>query len=505
MSSGIKEKSGSELRGLLDGLESVSRPEKEEILGAAIASGSAETRKKALSLMDPVSVDALLPELVKTLADEDDDNALMACRLLARHPLTGFFMREGPEPDRSAGVKDVYFTDDQIRRTRDAFDGLARGMDQRKRDLLMELLSMMDGLDNVTDLTRIGAGIEDESRYQALRLMRERNVYPPQVTAVLNYNCNKKCPYCFTEELLHQLPAPTTRETFMKVLDWAAAAGADRLPVTGGEPTLHGNVLEFARAVREKGMKTFFSTNALGPEAIYDELPAEAVQSITVHVLDEDEYVEGERQRAERNLKVLKDRGFEIIFRYVLARKDVEKWTTLLELADKIRPASVSFSPAFPGPGRADMSREVRSIIDMKRDVTRLIDELDALGYRAILAKPIPLCMFDREELLVYSSRAFLKNVCEIYRNGYTNNVLVNPDLTVFPCMALSLPGGDLKKLKDLRDLGKWSRSLVEPLQVKVLLPECETCQLWHMKLCQPACLSYCLTPDQLAGPAPRC
>lgn len=99
--------------------------------------------------------------------------------------------------------------------------------------------------------------------------------------------------------------------------------------------------------------------------------------------------------------------------------------------------------------------------------------------------------MFDRDELIHFAAQARVKNICEIYQNNYTNNTLINPDFSVFPCMALSFPDGNLKHAKDLKAVGSWSQKQIEPLLKTPMLEECVSCQLWQMGLCQPACLSY--------------
>ena len=145
----------------------------------------------------------------------------------------------------------------------------------------------------------------------------------------------------------------------------------------------------------------------------------------------------------------------------------------------------------FPGPYRREMNRDARAMFALKDDILRLAQAAAGLGVRPVVAKPIPLCMFSREEFLRLTAVATLENVCDVSQNQYTNNILVNPDLSLFPCMALPLTDAKLSPGLSLDQFAQRSRRAVEPLQQAPMLDECAGCQMFYMQLCQPACLGF--------------
>jgi len=218
------------------------------------------------------------------------------------------------------------------------------------------------------------------------------------------------------------------------------------------------------------------------------------VETITFHILDDDEYTPEDLERLEQNICSAREKGIPLIFRYVLHTTAAPPWQRYLDLAARHHPSMLSCSPAFPGPHRQDMSRDVHALIHSKNNLLILIRTAISLGIRPLVAKPVPLCMFSQEELLNVLATATFTNVCDISQNEYTNNTLVNPDLSLYPCMALPLTGASLATMPSLDDFGALARRAVVPLQQRPMLPECEKCQLYHLRLCQAACLSF-VTP----------
>lgn len=446
--------------------------------------------------MDPVTADRSLPSLVQALGSPDAHVASQAEILLARHPL--FCLRRGPwaAPDGPVPLRKVFFPKAQTDQTMGALIELTWTTSGSDRIHLVERLARLNGLENVVNLSRLNLDANERDYVETLTLNRSLQQSQTQVTVVLNYQCNKQCSYCFASEIGRRQPQPIPVSRFIQALEWARRAGASRVAVTGGEPTLHPDFHRLMAELRARNFTTCFSTNGCGSGSAFDCLSDDFVDALTFHILDDDEYAPGEAERLEQNIRRVQAKGIRLIFRYVLVGSTPPRWQRYLELLDRYRPWLATFSPVFPGPYRREMSTEVRHLFRAKDSVWHLVQAAVRLNIRPMIAKPVPLCMFSRDELVELTAVADLKNVCDVSRNQYTNNTLINPDLSLYPCMALPWTGARLQTTPSLEEFGRVSRAAVEPLLQTPMLEECPSCQLFQMRLCQPACLAFVLRPS---------
>ncbi|MBM4372633.1 MAG: radical SAM protein, partial [Deltaproteobacteria bacterium] len=84
----------------------------------------------------------------------------------------------------------------------------------------------------------------------------------------LGPSCNLACRFCPMERRGEPLPLPAVTEQ----LDAAVAAGAARVLLTGGEPTIRKDLHDVLRAVGERGLRLGLVTN--GTTLVYDRLRA---------------------------------------------------------------------------------------------------------------------------------------------------------------------------------------------------------------------------------------
>ena len=429
--------------------------------------------RETLAAMDPLEADRFLPSIIDALSSPEDAVALQAEALLAGHPL--FCLRQGPwpSPDNPVPLRKTYFPEAQIKQMSFAFSrGLATAAGPvRKR--MVETLARLNGLENVADIQNLALTGDERDYYEQLTLCRSLSQFKRQMTIVLSYACNKQCHYCFADGIARRLTHPISREDFIRAVEWGQRAGVFRMPVTGGEPTLHPEFPGFMAELRARHLTTCFSTNGCVPRTRFDSLSSDLVETITFHILDDEEYAPGESELLEDNIRCARDKGIVLIFRYVLSRAGKRPWPRFFDLAARYRPAMLTFSPVVPGPYRREMSRDVRAMFQAREDILLLARTAANLKIRPVIAKPIPLCMFTREEFLQLAAIATL-NVCDIHQNRYTNNSVVNPDLSLYPCMALPLTGARLDSTPSFDHFGECSRRAVEPLQRTAMLEECK-------------------------------
>ena len=93
--------------------------------------------------------------------------------------------------------------------------------------------------------------------------------YPGYVAAtVFLGGCNMRCPFCHNMNLVTSgEPAAYTEDDILSFLSGRAGL-LDGVCVTGGEPTLYGDLPEFFRRIKELGFLTKLDTNGTNPQMI---------------------------------------------------------------------------------------------------------------------------------------------------------------------------------------------------------------------------------------------
>ncbi len=158
--------------------------------------------------------------------------------------------------------------------------------------------------------------------------------YPGRVAAVVwTVGCNLRCPFCYNPELV--LPELSARlETIPP--DWVLRELGERagfiegLAVTGGEPTLQGDLADFLWEVKSLGLGVKLDTNGTRPEVLEGLLSDDLLDYVALDIKapfrryhelsgipdDEAEAVVG---RVRRSLEILEGSGIEYEVRTTLA------------------------------------------------------------------------------------------------------------------------------------------------------------------------------------------
>jgi len=94
--------------------------------------------------------------------------------------------------------------------------------------------------------------------------------YPDCVSAIVfTQGCNFRCPFCHNPSLV--LPElflpPIPEETIFTFLN-ERKNKLDGIVITGGEPTIQSDLIEFVKKIKELGYKVKLDTNGSNPEVI---------------------------------------------------------------------------------------------------------------------------------------------------------------------------------------------------------------------------------------------
>lgn len=94
--------------------------------------------------------------------------------------------------------------------------------------------------------------------------------YPGQLsTVIFTQGCNFRCPYCHNPELVESklFQPPESEEAILSFLK-SRVGRLDGVVVTGGEPTLQPDLLQFLKKIKKLGFSVKLDTNGSQPDKL---------------------------------------------------------------------------------------------------------------------------------------------------------------------------------------------------------------------------------------------
>jgi len=93
--------------------------------------------------------------------------------------------------------------------------------------------------------------------------------YPGRVASmVYTIGCNMRCPYCHNPELVDETVETTYQEREILSFLEKRKNMLDGLVITGGEPTMHSDLLPFMKKVKGLGLRVKLDSNGTHPDVI---------------------------------------------------------------------------------------------------------------------------------------------------------------------------------------------------------------------------------------------
>jgi pyruvate formate lyase activating enzyme len=109
--------------------------------------------------------------------------------------------------------------------------------------------------------------------------------YPEKISAIVfTQGCNFRCPYCHNPELL--LIKCETVFTVSHFVDFLKTriGKLDGVVITGGEPTLHKDLPEFIKQIKELGFCVKLDTNGTNPEMLQSLLGKRLIDYVAMDI-----------------------------------------------------------------------------------------------------------------------------------------------------------------------------------------------------------------------------
>ncbi len=152
---------------------------------------------------------------------------------------------------------------------------------------------------------------------------------PIALVLMLNSNCNMGCRHCSARDYMRRPSEPLSTEELMDIADQFVDMNGAALVITGGEPTLHPQLLEIIDHVpKDKAVVSMF-TNGSRLADMADELlsaglfaPLVSLDSSVEEEHDKRRGVKGAYREAVRGIEAFKDRGALVGLSTYLTRPD---------------------------------------------------------------------------------------------------------------------------------------------------------------------------------------
>lgn len=306
--------------------------------------------------------------------------------------------------------------------------------------------------------------------------------YPPQLIICLTDHCQLRRPYCYAEDKVRQGNRVLAWEKVEPLLDWAREKNLSSISLTGGEPTLYPWFPELVKAIRRREFPLYFATNLLFPASFRSWV--EGVVSLEIHLCDLQDYSSSNLRMLEENLDWLRKQTFSKIFRYKLWRRQPSDWESITETVVRFGNGDFAFAVPFPSPTRQNFNLRRSELEEFSKVVMEFSQFCEKKGIHAVAAKPFPLCAFSEEEASYLLKRGALRGTCEIGASGRMRNLVIDPQLQVFPCVALDRSPGSNMTFPPQDQLMERLKRMVRKFLEKVYYERCSRCELRTWKIC---------------------
>jgi len=469
------------------------------LIARALASSHQPTLETALKLARRNPHLDFTEPVIPLLFDERPEIRRSALDILRFDPLLGLdtrrpFAYQAGASRSSAGSSSVewYFSDARV-------EALSRRIQAKPRQQLgASLASLLElpGLGNLDPggLFREGNESLREPFLEGLR-RREQWRFPPQVGIVPSYACNLACDYCFTRGLEHEFLAEMSLQQLTRILDVVCGDSRMRkIGIFGGEPTRFPQILAFIDEIGRRERTFFFSTNGLADEQLFSEiLRRKNLDMVNFHLTEQAEAPGAGRDRLLRNMEAAANRSCKIVLRYNLKDPRRTDWTFLAPYLKLLPDADFSFAVVFPSLKGDTVHVKTTALDGFAEKILRLVRYLKEISGKTklVMAKPFPPCYFAPQDLRFLLANIEYHNICELGRAGGTNQIQVNPDLSVIPCMALSAEPFLVAEVRPVEQLAERFAEIIPALINTPALPCCADCALFLRGACQAVCYSY--------------
>jgi pyruvate formate lyase activating enzyme len=153
--------------------------------------------------------------------------------------------------------------------------------------------------------------------------------YPEKISAIVFLgNCNFKCHFCYNIDLVKdykKLPDIPEKE----ILDFLSTRKGllDGIAITGGEPTIHKELPEFIKKIKDLGFLVMLETNGTNPEMLKELIDNKLVDYIAMDIkaplekYDDIAGVKVNKKDIQDSIDIIRNSGIDYEFRTTVVPK----------------------------------------------------------------------------------------------------------------------------------------------------------------------------------------
>lgn len=320
------------------------------------------------------------------------------------------------------------------------------------------------------------------------KLFLLKNKYhTPFVYVAISYNCNKQCSYCYADGLKKIFPEDMSIDNFIKVINWIKKNKKDIMFI-GGEPTIHPNFVTMLEICRKNRLKVDIATNNLYNPTILKKLNKDYINYILINYNNPATYNPGDYSLFVRNLNSLKQKKIKFYFYYKFT-SSFDDYLDLISLVKKYD-SWIAISPMIPKylQNKDIPEKYFQTLSNKILELTAACEKKRIFCY---FARPVPRCIFTKEQWRKLKKFGIRSRCYVGLNNNFSNRLVINPDLSIFPCSSLYIKGPNVTSFDKIIKISRIYKRPYETLCWTPLWKKCRTCRYFISKKCQGSCLAY--------------
>ncbi len=200
----------------------------------------------------------------------------------------------------------------------------------------------------------------------------------PVVVWNMTRRCNLKCVHCYAQSEDISYDNELSHEESIAMIDDLAAFGVPVLLFSGGEPTVHPRLVEYADYAVKKGMRAVISTNG----TLITKKKAQALKDVGLSYVgisldglekthDEFRGIKGSFQKAMNGIRNCQEAGIKVGLRFTLNKRNVSEVPGIFDLLEEMEiPRACFYHLVYSGRAssiaKEDLShQETREVLDL--------------------------------------------------------------------------------------------------------------------------------------------
>ena len=178
--------------------------------------------------------------------------------------------------------------------------------------------------------------------------------YPGKICAIVfTRGCNFRCPYCHNPELVNTelFLSPISEEEIFSFLE-KRKGKLDAVEITGGEPTLQPDLIEFLGKIKDMGFLVKLDSNGTNPDVIEEVIKNKLVDYLAMDVkaplekYKEITCVDVDTHKIRSNIKLIMNSGIDYEFRTTIVKSLLSK-EDIIKIGELIKGANLYILQKF--------------------------------------------------------------------------------------------------------------------------------------------------------------